>query len=298
MTITIHRDLEQGSDEWHALRCGILTASEMKFALTMTGGGKVTKYRHAPKWDTEGLTAKRSEALGAVSNRTGSIKDLALIAGVSDGVIRALVASGHLEKFEDEIPVKFSPPPEDKMLSHVWELAAQRISKYVEPSYIGDDMLRGWEDEILAREKYEVATGYAIEEVGFITNDKWGFTIGYSPDALAGDDGLLECKSRRQKYQVQTIVEWHRTGAVPTDYAIQLQTGLMVSEREWIDLVSYSGGLHMPIMRVQRDEKVIAAIEEAATSFDEKVRSAVFDYEDATVGMVLTERKVEQEMHV
>lgn len=179
--------------------------------------------------------------------------------------------------------------------AHVWELAAQRISSYVEPTYIGDDMLRGDSDEILARERYAEKTGQTVEEVGFITNDKWGFAIGYSPDALVGEFGLLECKSRRQKYQVQTIVEWHRTGAVPTDYAIQLQTGLMVSEREWIDLVSYSGGLHMPIMRVQRDEKVIAAIEEAATSFDEKVRSAVFDYEDATVGMVLTPRRVPEE---
>lgn len=229
MTITIHRDLEQGSDEWHALRCGILTASEMKHVIT-------------------------AKTLKTADNESAR--------------------------------------------AHVWELAAQRISKYVEPSYIGDDMLRGWSDEILARERYAEKTGEQVEEVGFITNDKWGFTIGYSPDALAGDTGLLECKSRRQKYQVQTIVEWHRTGAVPTDYAIQLQTGLMVSEREWIDLVSYSGGLHMPIMRVQRDEKVIAAIEEAATVFETRVLSAVFDYERATVGMVLTERKVEQEMHV
>lgn len=229
MAITIYQDLEQGSDEWHALRCGILTASEMKHVIT-------------------------AKTLKTADNESAR--------------------------------------------AHVWELAAQRISQYVEPSYIGDDMLRGWEDEILARERYAEKTGQEVEEVGFITNDKWGFTIGYSPDALVGDVGLLECKSRRQKYQVQTIVEWQRTGAVPTDYAIQLQTGLMVSEREWIDLVSYSGGLHMPIMRVQRDEKVIAAIEEAATSFDEKVRAAVEDYEKATVGMVLTERKVEQEMHV
>lgn len=226
MTVTIHRDLEQGSEPWHALRCGILTASEMKLCITPT------------------------------------------------------------LKIADN----------EKTKTHVWELAAQRISQYVEPSYIGDDMLRGWEDEILARAKYEEKTGDVVEEVGFITNDRWGFTIGYSPDALVGDVGLLECKSRRQKYQVQTIVEWHRNGAAPTDYAIQLQTGLMVSEREWIDLVSYSGGLHMPIMRVHRDEEIITAIEKAATAFEERVQAAVDDYEKATVGMVLTERKVEEEM--
>lgn len=229
MTVTIHTAVEQGSDEWHALRCGILTASEMKHAIT-------------------------AKTLKTADNESAR--------------------------------------------AHVWELAAQRISQYVEPTYIGDDMLRGWSDEILARAKYEEVTGQTVEEVGFITNDKWGFTIGYSPDGLVGDEGLLECKSRRQKYQVQTIVEWHRNGSVPTDYAIQLQTGLMVSEREWIDLVSYSGGLRMPIMRVQRDEKVIAAIEEAAAVFEAKVVGAVADYKEASVGMVLTERKVEQEMYV
>jgi hypothetical protein len=73
----------------------------------------------------------------------------------------------------------------DKTRAHLYELAAQRISGYVEPHYVSDDMLRGQEDEIYAREAY--AQHFApIETVGFITNDKWGFTLGYSPDP----DGL------------------------------------------------------------------------------------------------------------
>lgn len=185
----------------------------------------------------------------------------------------------------------------EKTRLHVWELAAQRISQYVEPSYIGDDMLRGWEDEVKARSKYEEHTGRTVDEVGFITNDKWGFTIGYSPDgAVVGQNGGIECKSRRQKYQVQTVVEWHRSGVIPTDFVIQCQTGLLVSEWDWLDLVSYSGGLHMPIMRVYPDPVVQEAIVTAATAFEEKVRAAVVDYEAATVGMVLTERTVEEEM--
>ena len=186
----------------------------------------------------------------------------------------------------------------EKTKSHVWELAAQRISNYVEPSYIGDDMLRGWTDEILARAKYEEKTGQEVREVGFVTNDRWGFTIGYSPDGcVIGTKGGIECKSRRQKYQVQTIVEWHREKVVPTDFFIQCQTGLLVAEWDWLDLVSYSGGLHMPIMRVYPDLKTHEAIVTAATAFEEKVALAVADYEKATVDMVLTERKIEQEMH-
>lgn len=227
MTITYHRDIIQGSDEWAAIRCGILTASEMKHVIT-------------------------AKTLKTADNETAR--------------------------------------------QHVWELAAQRISQYVEPSYIGDDMLRGWEDEIKARAKYEEHTDQEVEEVGFITNDKWGFTIGYSPDGcVVGTKGGIECKSRRQKYQVQTVVEWHRMKTVPSDFLIQLQTGLLVAEWDWIDLVSYSGGLHMPIMRVYPDLKVQNAIVQAATVFEGKVAEAVDDYEKATVGMVLTEREVERE---
>ena len=41
--------------------------------------------------------------------------------------------------------------------------------------------LRGWRDEIEARALY--ARHYApVTEMGFINNDEWGFTIGYSPD--------------------------------------------------------------------------------------------------------------------
>jgi hypothetical protein len=62
---------------------------------------------------------------------------------------------------------------------------------YVEPHYVSDDMIRGHDDEIEARSLY--AKHHApVAEVGFITNSKCGFTIGYSPDALVGDNGLIE----------------------------------------------------------------------------------------------------------
>lgn len=154
----------------------------------------------------------------------------------------------------------------EKTRSHIWELLAQRISGYVEPAYISDDMLRGISEEILAKELY--TEKYApITEVGFITNDKYGFRIGYSPDALVGDDGLIECKSRRQKFQVETIVG----GEVPQEYMLQLQTGLLVTERKWIDFVSYCGGLPMFVKRVFPDATIQATIIEAAEGFERKI---------------------------
>ncbi|MBP8296363.1 MAG: YqaJ viral recombinase family protein [Burkholderiales bacterium] len=214
----------QGSDEWLAARCGLLTASEMKLIITPT--------------------------LKAASN--------------------------------------------DKERAHLYELLAQRITRYVEPHYISDDMLRGRDDEIEARALY--AQHYApVEEVGFITRDFGGVvTIGYSPDGLVGADGLIECKSRRQKYQVQTIV----AGAMPDDYLMQVQTGLLVTGRAWCDFISYCGGLPMVPIRVYADARVQEAILDAAEGFEARLAEAHARYLAAITEhrLIPTERRIEQEM--
>lgn len=226
MTITIHRDLVQGSQEWLSARLGLLTASEMKLILTPT--------------------------LKVASN--------------------------------------------DKERGHLWELLSQRVTGYVEPAYIGYDMLRGQDEEIDARALY--AKTYApVEEIGFITNSKWGFTLGYSPDGLVGDDGLIEAKSRRAKFQVQTISEM----TVPEEFLMQLQTGLLVSERKWIDFLSYSGGLPMVTIRVFPDPIIQAAILDVAEQFEARLAKRLADYEamlTSNAMLIPTERKIEQEMFV
>lgn len=228
MTVTYNKELIQGSDEWLAARCGLLTASEMHLIVTPT--------------------------LKAASN--------------------------------------------EKERSHLYELLAQRITQYVEPRYIGDDMLRGKGDEIEAADIY--SRKYApVETVGFVTNDKWGFTIGYSPDGLVGDDGLVECKSRNQKYQIRTLIDYVSAGAIDPDFMIQVQTGLMVSERKWCDLVSYCGGLPMATVRVLPDEKIQAAILAAATAFEERLVAAKAKFDAVMLSkarLIPTERKIIQEM--
>lgn len=204
---------------------------------------------------------------------------------------------GHLTASEMKLIVTptLKPASNDKERAHLYELLAQRITGYVEPAYISDDMLRGQEEEFYARQAY--AEHYApVQEVGFITNDKWGFTIGYSPDGLVGDDGLIECKSRRQKYQIQTIVD----DEVPADYMIQLQTGLLVSERKWIDFISYSGGLPMFVKRVEPIPEYHEAIIAAATAFEERLADKHLAYLSTLAArkLIPTERRVEQEMYV
>lgn len=222
-----HTDLIQGSDEWRAVRCGLLTASEMKLIVTPT--------------------------LKVASN--------------------------------------------DKERAHLYELLAQRVTRYVEPAYVSDDMLRGHEDEIEARILYDKHY-HPVIDVGFITNDKFGFTIGYSPDGLVGGNGLLECKSRRQKFQTETIIECVPSGNAPAEFMLQLQTGLLVSEREWIDFISYSGGLPMVVIRVHPNREVQDAIVVAATAFERRLAEKLEKYHAtlAEAGFLPTERRAEEEI--
>lgn len=188
----------------------------------------------------------------------------------------------------------------DKERAHLYELLAQRITGHVELRYVTDDMLRGQEDEILARAKYADMFAPVIE-CGFITNSRHGFTIGYSPDGLVAEHGLIEIKSRRQKYQIETLTTHYLAGECPPDFLLQCQTGLLVSERQWLDLISYSGGLPMCVIRVWPDEKVQTAIVKAAASFEARLSARLAEYQELLATdprLIPTERTVEQEMMI
>jgi predicted phage-related endonuclease len=155
-------------------------------------------------------------------------------------------------------------------------------------------MLRGEWDEVEARIKYREHFG-PVTECGFITNDDHGFVIGYSPDGLVDDDGLIECKSRRQKFQVETIL----SDAVPAEYMLQIQTGLLVTRRKWLDFVSYCAGLPMFIKRVFPDARYQEAIIAAATDFERRLQEAQQKYAawlDRQPVVINTVRTIQEEI--
>lgn len=173
-------------------------------------------------------------------------------------------------------------------------LVAERITGYVEPLPMTSDMWRGVEDEPKAREAYAVHKGVQVEEIGFMVRDFGGFSIGYSPDGLVGDEGLIECKSRIQRNQVRTILD----GDVPAANMAQLQCGLLVSGRDWIDYVSYSGGLPLWIKRVTPDERWFAVIEDAALAFEEAADTLTRAFRAAAAGLPMTERTPDYDQEI
>lgn len=182
--------------------------------------------------------------------------------------------------------------------THLFELMAQRLNVYAEPSYVSNDMLRGEQEEIQARDLYRKHRA-PVQECGFATNSRHGFVLGCSPDGLVGDDGMIEIKSRAQKYQMQMLVEYAsgETPDMPEEYKLQVQTGLLVTERKWCDFISICGGMPMAIVRVYPDEEYQSAILKAARAFEDKIAELFAIYRrfietDGGARLVPTERIV------
>ena len=210
-------DIDQGTPEWHQMRCGVVTASTINTLLT-------------------------AKTLKIAANETVRL--------------------------------------------HALEMAAQRETGVVEDQHQTFQMQRGHMEEVLARDVYSEAFEQ-VTECGFIRNDSLGpFTIGYSPDGLVSETGLIEIKSRIQKHQVKTIIN----DVVPAEYMLQMQTGLMVTGREWCDFISYSNGMPLFVKRVTPNEEIQQKILDAVTLFEQSVSENQKRYRANSEALVKCER--------
>ncbi|SFR75936.1 YqaJ-like recombinase domain-containing protein [Agromyces sp. CF514] len=219
--ITTYAELEQGSDEWLAARCGLLTASTIGRLITPS------TLKTADNDTSRGLTLT---------------------------------------------------------------LAAERITGHVEYVHPTLDMQRGTEDEPEARAVYADHNA-PVQEIGFVTLEQHGYTIGYSPDGYVGDDGLIEIKSRKPDKHIAHVL----AGKPPLYNMAQMQAGMYITGREWCDYVSFSGGLPLWVSRVYPEQRWYDAIDTAARAFEENVTAIVNNFTNATQGLPMTERRPELE---
>lgn len=84
-----------------------------------------------------------------------------------------------------------------------------------------------------ARDIYSQVHHQKVYEVGGIINSKWP-QAWYSPDGCVELDGLIEIKCFAEKHHLAVMEK-----VDPQIYA-QMQFGLWVSEREWIDFVAFN----------------------------------------------------------
>lgn len=208
-------DIEQGTDDWHALRRGLITASTIDCLLT---------------------------ASGKPANNETSRKAL-------------------------------------------YKLLGERLTGESEPSAYSDDMARGHLLEPYARDIYAAQHNAPIRQCGFIVATLGNVQLGYSPDGLVGDDGLIEIKSPRAKKHLSSLL----TDTVPSEYISQVQTGLAVSGRRWCDFISYCPGLPLFVQRCRRDENLIIQLITAAQAAEEQLAGMLTLYQEVALKFAATE---------
>jgi hypothetical protein len=154
----------------------------------------------------------------------------------------------------------------DQWETYAHELLYERSTGEKEAEeYRGPWMIQGEEREPDAVQWYELSKSVDTQACGFVTTDDW--KIGCSPDRLVGDSGLVEFKSPKGATHIGYFIKGE--GSIDQKYWVQLQGQLYVSERDWVDIVSYHPKLVAlrVCIRVFRDEDYIAALAEGLRGF-------------------------------
>lgn len=110
-----------------------------------------------------------------------------------------------------------------------------------------------------ARQAYREQNFVVVEKIAMFKSDCGN--LGYSPDGLVGDDGLIEIKNLEAEAHSGVLL----TKKVPSEHIPQIQAGMWISGRKWCDFIAYNRyckdeNKKMIVIRVERDEAYIAEL--------------------------------------
>jgi hypothetical protein len=119
---------------------------------------------------------------------------------------------------------------------YIKEVAIERLTGNWRDKGIGNLKAVEWgiEKEPDARAEYELRTDLPVRPIGLAMHPdmKW---FCASPDALVGDDGLLEVKCLASGNHVDIL----EAGEIPDEYVPQMMAQMSCAERQWCDFMAY-----------------------------------------------------------
>lgn len=141
------------------------------------------------------------------------------------------------------------------------QLVAEILTgKPQDDGYINAEMQWGLEQEPMARNTYEIASGMLVDQVGFVLHPMIE-RAGASPDGLIGEDGVLEIKCPKTATHLQYLLD----GAVPSKYQPQMMWQMACTGRAFAEFVSYDPRLPEKLRlfhcRLERDDARIKDME-------------------------------------
>ncbi len=156
------------------------------------------------------------------------------------------------------------------------QLVCERLTGQREETYTNGAMQRGTDLEPLARECYEFMTGYTVEQIAFVDHPHVPMS-GASPDGCIEAEGLTEIKCPNTATHIDYLLE----GKAPSVYVPQMMWQMACTGRKWCDFVSYDPRLpeelQMFVVRLHRDDGMIADMERSVMLFNESVDRMIAD---------------------
>lgn len=140
----LRRLIEWTADYYLAPLAAVLRMA-LASASALDGGRTIIEYR-ATGFVPERLTPQRAQALERIGERQGLVRELAIAADVSDGVIRGLIKAGAIEAIEVAVDDPFLPPDPDHevpQLETVQKAAAQEFTEAVRAADFAPFLLDG-----------------------------------------------------------------------------------------------------------------------------------------------------------
>ena len=155
--------------------------------------------------------------------------------------------------------------------NYLWQLVAERLTGQVQESFTNAAMIRGTEQEPIARAAYEANSGHFVDQIGFVKHPSLEW-FGASPDGLVGQEGLVEIKNPN----TSTHLQYRKSGQPPAKYRYQMMAQLACTGRKWCDFVSFDSRLpeskQLFVVRFEPDAKDIEAMLEAVQEFLDEVK--------------------------
>ena len=153
--------------------------------------------------------------------------------------------------------------------TYMLKLAGELITGEPMENYSNGYMERGKIMEAEARSYYTFMNDkIEVKQVGFISD---GRRCGCSPDALLGDEGVLEIKTAAPHILADLILR----DQFPPEHMAQCQGALFVTDREWLDLLVYWPKFPMFCKRITRDASYIGNLENEIDRFNREMADLV-----------------------
>ena len=175
-------------------------------------------------------------------------------------------------RFKDAREKLKNGEPSGKAKLYAFDLARERCGGTAATVFQNAAMRFGTEQEPIARMELEARKGYLVQEAGFAVTPDGAF--GVSVDGLVGDDGIIEIKTMVSSDTLFTAVVDGDISA----YRDQIVGALWLTGRKWCDLTLWAPdlagiGRDMTVIRIERDEAEIGALQDDLLSFWRRVQA-------------------------